>query len=71
MEWISVEDRLPDDPNECVLATHICAHGLQTAFTAFCSIRGYTSPDWAIMYAGHVNDVTHWQPLPDPPEVDK
>ena len=64
-EWISVDDRLPEDYRELVLACRVGINGPQM-FTAF-----YGDADWAIMLAGHVDDVTHWQPLPEPPEVER
>ena len=64
MKWISVDDRLPEDFRELVLARRMGKHGPQV-FTAF-----YGNSDWAIMLAGHVDDVTHWQPLPPPPNAE-
>ena len=66
MEWISVEDRLPDD---CYLMEKadeylICCSGYVTSamyldgvFTRF--------GDWQ---NNDYENVTHWQPLPKPPK---
>lgn len=70
-QWISVEDRLPDDGdyvltaspykasfgyNGCVINTHI-----------------YSERDWFNEGAGEYesNIITHWMPLPTPPSEDK
>lgn len=66
-EWISVEDRLPQE-NEKVLAINsdgeiFIATYLLHKITP--SARGYTT--WA---SGQWNGTpTHWQPLPQPPKM--
>ncbi|MCH9730660.1 MAG: DUF551 domain-containing protein [Actinomycetia bacterium] len=62
-QWISVEDRLPEDrqPVLCWLAMDIQGyHFWQYMVTQFANGRFHTH-----------EDVTHWQPLPDPPGEDK
>ena len=65
-KWISVEERLPEEfhpvlvymPNEAPLPT---VH------------EGYRRRNgrwWAAWYARELEGVTHWMPLPEPPEED-
>lgn len=65
MEWISVKDKLPEKGNSILAytSTGICiAHLL-----GFSSISG--TPEW-IEQNGDYSfwNVTHWMPLPYPPE---
>jgi hypothetical protein len=55
-EWISVKDRLPDG-NESVL--FYSQMGWSIGFKA----EGY----WVCYNHGHLDSVTHWMPLPQPP----
>ena len=57
-EWISVEDRLPDADTHLIICYDDGLVG--TAF--FCN--HLFQRDWK----SNFNDVTYWQPLPDPPE---
>jgi len=63
-EWISVEDRLPDEDEICL---------------AYPTLTGKVYPVWyfakqgwrTIRFSGEVGqEPTHWMPLPEPPEVD-
>lgn len=65
--WISVKDGLPEEfvsvlihiPGECPLPT-VC--------------EGFLSPDkkWTSLHAYFaMHEVTHWRPLPDPPEEEQ
>ena len=59
-EWISVKDRLPKDFDEDVLV-----------YTSDRLQHLIASPkDWAIIECDYDCFVTHWMPLPEPPEVD-
>ena len=60
-EWISVEDRLPDDENHRVLAA--CVGDYPIGYPRIDTDR-YTRGHW-VRYG---NDVTHWMPLPQPPK---
>lgn len=55
-QWISVKDRLPEDNVQVLACTK---HG--KAFSAHCE-----NGKWRV--SGSVK-VTHWMPLPEPPEV--
>ena len=58
MEWISVEDRLPDDMVEVL----VIADGNMAI--AFHRKGTWSSEDAWLLYD---HDITHWQPLPPPP----
>lgn len=64
-EWISVEDRLPEDGIE-VLAYTI-AHSVRVLK------RNNLMDDWDVTDRKNAcirsDYVTHWMPLPEPPEV--
>jgi len=65
-EWISVDDRLPEIGTEALIRIPVCSHfnienstykGDEVFVGAWCDRRG----------KGYSYTVTHWQPLPDPP----
>ena len=63
-KWISVEDRMPDRHEDIIFYAKGAAwryrFGWIDSYDEFyCTTRGE-----------RVENVTHWQPLPDPPEVD-
>ena len=62
-KWISVEERLPDEPGE-VLA---CVYG--RICIAWYSNRCFETPSGMVFYPCE-NAVTHWMPLPEPPKED-
>ena len=60
--WISVNERLPDAVDQYLVITDESAVYI-AAFTGsrwFCSLNG-----------NFLREVTHWMPLPDPPEVEE
>jgi hypothetical protein len=57
-EWVSVEERLPDQcDEEC-----ICSDGKEVTCLIF-KTDGFYSLVFEVIVAG----ITHWQPLPKPP----
>ena len=73
--WISVKDRLPDDQNT-VLAVKQLKGGGRSICLAYCirehptfhpETRTYTKEIYWV--CGGNNNITHWMPLPELPEV--
>lgn len=66
-EWISVNERLPED---CKKILVINGHG----YIGISALWRKDGSRWTwIDSAGHfnhVNDITHWMPLPEPPKED-
>lgn len=64
-EWISVKERLPKTPGEYLVAYHPCHwdNVLPEIRVGTDSFRGRTT--WA---KKKYQRVTHWMPLPEPPE---
>ena len=58
-KWISVDERLPEDEEECIITNGIVVEVAQMYGGEFCVIYD--------LKAAIINDVTHWQPLPNPP----
>lgn len=65
-KWISVEDRLPDEPGEVM----ICLHGYVTV--AWYSVNRFETGGGMVFFVddhfADGNEVTHWMPLPSKPE---
>ena len=59
-KWISVKDRLPEPPAQCLVYSNKSyrPRGMETAT--------YTNLGW--MTAAYFPEITHWMPLPEPPE---
>ena len=64
-EWVSVEERLPDNKGEYLVAYHPCIWDFVSdeICVGFDSFRGKTT--WA---KKKYQRVTHWMPLPEPPD---
>ena len=58
-EWISVEDRLPEDQEEVLVCTRL-KNGIRNID------KGYMAID-RFIHRGRA-EVTHWMPLPPPPK---
>jgi Lar family restriction alleviation protein len=59
--WISVEDRLPKK-NTLVLAIN----SLEGIYTSIFNEKG-----WGVSGYGYMKNITHWMPLPEPPDTRK
>lgn len=73
-EWISVEDRLPFEPDKCVTfeaVTVLACNDCGTVNTAeFARGGGHIGKPWACWsdYSQiKPSRITHWMPLPEPP----
>lgn len=63
-EWISVEDELPDDAYPVLVYIKLWEGQYDI-------LMGYFDGGWYSMNDNMIfSGVTHWMPLPDPPEVD-
>ncbi len=59
-EWISVEDRLPEGDSQEVIVCKRFPNGARTVKTFLYWYGRQFGADWA--------EVTHWMPLPEPPQ---
>ena len=59
-DWISVEDRLPDGKGK----DYLVFDGNAVSFDYF----NASTEEFAFHFAFHSDEVTHWMPLPAPPE---
>jgi len=60
-DWVSVEDRLPDDCND-----HLCFSKLNGRCVLL-----YCSGMWHVDEYTTDKTVTHWKPLPQPPKTEE
>ena len=70
MEWISVKDKLPPHGDELVLIV-VNGKGKNLTFRNAVEIANYTSKDgWILETFPELENmqVTHWMPLPEPPQ---
>jgi hypothetical protein len=67
-EWISVDERLPDNDGKYLVASEECGR-------YSISVRKFRKevPCWYTGYCGHwerrTNGITHWMPLPEAPKM--
>lgn len=68
-EWISVKDRLPDFFDEVLVYNSCCDDsGISIAWRKQGNNGGWVW-DSRMVYPDDLVGVTHWMPLPNPPEV--
>lgn len=60
--WISVEDSLPEE-RQAVIAARITPDGVQEAICCIYYKDGFPVAMWGVK-----NPITHWMPLPQPPQ---
>lgn len=73
MKWISVEDRLPEDDEGQVLAIVNGKHGNINFVNGIVMAEYFNSDkEWILEMFPEIRNpnVTHWQPLPEPPKED-
>ena len=63
MEWISVDDRLPEIGRDYLVTDGIVC--MVAAFRTQAGIWDFWTIKW-----WDTSDVTHWMPLPEPPKED-
>lgn len=77
-EWISVNDRLPDDEQEVLVIAHGCdgrlvyvgSHKRVEAQKSWLTGITNKSSEWSLWGWSYLKEpmVTHWMPLPQPPK---
>ena len=68
MEWISVEDRLPDRPEMVLCVVPSGARGLGM-YMAHKERECFMFQGFGADGIHAVDEVTHWMPFPDPPKL--
>lgn len=67
-EWISVEERLPEELTEVIVFTEATEQGVCIAFMENGKwLDGYSGRGIVMMQQ---ELVTHWMPMPEPPKED-
>ena len=79
-EWISVKERLPDDEQEVLVIAHgwdgrlvyVGSHRRVEAQKSWLTGITSKSSEWSLWGWSYLKEpiVTHWMPLPEPPEED-
>ncbi len=77
-EWINVKDSLPKDGQDCLVYHWEDSHITVGYFESY-NVRYYIEADGSKFYTNHgweteipwaqKGGVTHWMPLPEPPEL--
>lgn len=64
--WISVENRLPETFQSVI----VCRESKQAIKTTSVEAGMRIADGWWKVFGTRTKSVTHWMPLPDPPEVE-
>ena len=80
-EWISVKERLPDDEQEVLVIAHgwdgrlvyVGSHRRVEAQKSWLTGITSKSSEWSLWGWSYLKEpiVTHWLPMPEPPEEEK
>jgi len=74
--WISIEDRLPDldewvtgfqDRRYDLILKGIGSEDTKVLPVMFGGFDSFDTPLWNQTSLHYISDITHWQPLPEPP----
>ncbi len=66
MEWISVDDRMPQEGEKVLI--YIPFRGVHLNYVSYVEGGKWFVP--AMYGRNNITDVTHWLPLPEPPKED-
>ena len=72
--WISVKDRLPEDQDECfIFVPTFDSRGVKSTPYVLHGTYWEECEEWTTCEGENfsIDEVTHWQPLPEPPEEDR
>ena len=71
-DWISVEERLPAQSGNYLICFRCRGSDAEEVYVSstFCYAEG-ESPRWDAQVIRDDIKITHWMPLPEPPEVNK
>ena len=68
--WISCKDKMPED-NTLVLFVYVSQNGVKSVHYGYHQTLKGLGSSWAKPSGGwhyYDDDITHWQPLPEPPK---